>query len=58
MNNRLLWIAVAVVGLYLLYRWGGSSSAPGLIKVTYDRIGQARDAMGNYFNSVGWNPGR
>jgi hypothetical protein len=54
------WIALAVVAAYFAWRWMGSSKAQswGPIKITYDKIGVARDWLGTPFNSPGSNPGR
>jgi hypothetical protein len=54
------WIGIAVVAVYLAWKWMGTSKAQswGPIKVTYSKIGVALDAMGVPFNSPGSNPGR
>lgn len=55
---RWAWVVIALVGLYLLWRFAGSSTGQsyGPIKVVYDKIGQARDKLGVPFTQM--NPGR
>jgi hypothetical protein len=52
------WIAIALLAAYLAWRVLGSSRARswGPIKVTYNKIGNGIDALGNPFNWT--NPGR